>query len=155
MRNTILSLAIVGLVLGGFSTHTPKAQDKINFEKEIWPFVKASCAKCHLPSYKDERGRTKKPKAGLVVTNKEALMEGGEEGEVIVAGEPKKSEFLNRTLLPDGSDDQMPPEGKAEPWTKEQKELFAKWIEQGADFGDWTADKEVEDDPGAAYEKLK
>ncbi len=147
MRNYISTLAIVGLALGGIST--TNAQDKIDFEKQIWPFVKESCVKCHQPPHKDERGRTKKPKAGLIVTNKEALMAGadGDDDEkvpVIVAGDPKKSSFLQRTLLPEGDDDIMPPEDKAEPWTKEQKELFQKWIEEGADFGGWERDAEVD-----------
>jgi hypothetical protein len=126
---------------------TAGAQDaKVDFATQIYPFIKSSCVDCHRPSFKDERGRTKKPKAGLIVTSKEDFLKGAEgdkEGErepVIVAGNAEKSSFLQRTLLPSDSDDVMPPTDKAKPWTQEQKDLFKKWILQGADFGSWTAD---------------
>jgi hypothetical protein len=138
-----LSLTAASLLVAA----TAGAQDaKIDFATQIYPFVKVSCVDCHRPSFKDARGRTKKPKAGLVITTKEDFLKGAEgekEGEhvpVIVAGDPEKSSFLQRTLLPADSDDVMPPTDKAEPWTQEQKELFKKWILQGADFGAWTAD---------------
>jgi hypothetical protein len=126
---------------------TAGAQDaKIDFATQIYPFVKASCVDCHRPSFKDERGRTKKPKAGLIITNKADFLKGAEgekDGEwvpVIVAGDPEKSSFLQRTLLPEDSDDVMPPMDKATPWTQEQKDLFKKWVQQGADFGAWSED---------------
>ncbi|NNE91533.1 MAG: hypothetical protein HKN23_07790 [Verrucomicrobiales bacterium] len=151
MRKNISLLAIVGLALSGFSAN---GQDKIDFEKQIWPFVKESCVGCHGPSYKDERGRTRKPKAALIITNKEAFLKGGENNEeepTLTPGDPKKTAFLQRTHLDPSSDEAMPPEGKAEPWTDEQKALFAKWVEQGADFGSW--EKSELDDPEkyAAY----
>jgi len=121
--------------------------EDIDFAKQIWPMIQNSCAKCHLPEHKDERGRTRRPKGDLVVTSKEALMKGGEGGAVIEAGAPKDSSFLQRTMLDISHDDHMPPEGKADPWTDEQKELFAAWIEAGAEFGDWTADEKYNNPP--------
>lgn len=120
------------------------AQEKVKFSEQIWPFVKASCVECHKPPFTDERGRKRKPKADLVVTNKEGLLKGGADGAVIVAGDPVKSSFLQRTLLPIDHDEHMPPQGKAEPWTDEQKKLFEQWVKEGADFGDWTNDPEVD-----------
>lgn len=138
----IIPLSVFAGLLGAAASG--QAQDKVNFEKDIWPFVKASCVECHKPPFTDERGRKRKPKADLVVTNKEGLMKGGEDGAVIVAGDPVKSAFLQRTLLPIDHEDHMPPEGKADQWTDAQKALFEKWIKEGADFGTWTADPEVD-----------
>ena len=73
-------------------------------------------------------------------------MKGGENGAVVKAGDPEESSFLQRTLLSLDHDDHMPPEGKADQWTDEQKKLFEAWIKAGADFGDWTAD-EVHNNP--------
>ena len=151
IRKTISVLSIAGVAgTRAFLSADSQAQDaeKIDFEKQIWPFVKESCVKCHKPPYEDERGRKRKPKAGLVVTNKEGLLKGGElteeEGiETIVAGKPEESSFLQRTLLPLDHDDHMPPEDKAEQWTDAQKKLFEEWIKQGADFGEWTDDPEA------------
>jgi hypothetical protein len=121
---------------------TAGAQDaKIDFATQIYPFMKGSCSQCHRPSYTDERGRAKRPKADLVITNKADFLKGGESGPVIVAGKPDESPFLNRTLLPIDDDDHQPPMGKAPQWTDAEKALFKKWIEQGADFGAWTEDK--------------
>ena len=36
----------------------------------------------------------------------------------------------------------MPPTGKADPLTADEKALFAKWIDQGADFGGWAGNLE-------------
>ena len=140
MRN-ITKLAIVGLALGGITS--VNAQDQIDFEKEIYPMVKKSCVKCHLPEHEDERGRKRKPKGGHVMTTKVGLMESeGEEGEkFIVPGDSKKSRILQVTLLPIDDEMHFPPEGKADQWTKMQQALFAKWVDAGADFGSWTEDK--------------
>ncbi len=150
MQKIISLFSVVGMALGmtaGSAAAEDKAEgaataEKIDFEKQIWPFVKASCVKCHKPPYIDERGRKRKPKSDMVISNKKDFMKGGEGGVVIVAGKPDDSEFLQRTLLPLSHDDHQPPEGKAPEWTDEQKTLFAKWITEGADFGAWERDPE-------------
>ena len=75
MRTNIFLIALVGLTS---SAITAMGEDKVDFEKEIWPIFKESCVKCHTPEHKDERGRTRRPKSDLVMTNKAALVKGGE-----------------------------------------------------------------------------
>ena len=131
MRKIILLTALCGFSLPVMNTQA----EEIDFEKQIYPLIKASCVKCHKPAHEDERGRTRKPKGGFVLTNK------GEEGEkFIVPGKPDESRMLQVTMLPIDDDMHFPPEGKAPQWTAADKELFAKWITEGADFGDWTED---------------
>ena len=143
MQKTISLFSIVGMALA-MTAGSASAEDKIDFEKQIWPFVKNSCVKCHKPPYTDERGRKRKPKSGMVFTNKKGIMKGGEEGVVIVPGKPEDSPMLQRTLLPLDHDDHQPPEGKADQWTDAQKKLFEAWIKAGADFGKWVSDPEVD-----------
>ena len=136
-----VSLAAFGALIAGAAN----AQDEaIDFGKDIYPMIEESCKKCHRPEYEDERGRLRRPKAGLVVTSKEALMQGAVEDDetrpVIVAGKPDESTFYTRTMLAIEDDEHMPPEDKAPEWTDDQKALFKKWIAAGADFGEWTAD---------------
>ena len=100
MRKIILLTALCGFSLPVMNTQA----EEIDFEKQIYPLIKASCVKCHKPAHEDERGRTRKP------------------------------------MLPIDDDMHFPPEGKAPQWTAADKELFAKWITEGADFGDWTED---------------
>lgn len=134
-------MSVVGLAFG-MTAGTAGAEEKIDFEKQIWPFVKNSCVKCHKPPYKDERGRKRKPKSGMVITNKKDFMKGGEGGVIIVPGKPEESEFLQRTLLPLDHEDHQPPEGKADELTDAEKKLLEIWIKQGADFGTWERDPE-------------
>lgn len=141
MRKSILFAAACGLFFG---TAVSRADDKINFEKQIYPMIKASCNDCHRPVHENpERpGRKVKPKGGHVFTNKADLMAGETEDgkKFIVPGKPLESRMLIVTQLALEDDDHYPPEGKAPQWTDAEKALFAKWIEQGADFGAWTED---------------
>jgi len=144
MRNNILLVAILGLA--SFAV-TAKSEDKVDFEKQIWPIFKKSCVKCHQPEHKDERGRSRRPKAHLVMTNKAGIIKGGEDNDdnpALTPGDPKKSAYLQATLLGLDEDEHMPPEDKAPQLTDEQKKLLEKWIAEGADFGKWERDPEVD-----------
>lgn len=112
---------------------------KVNFEKEIWPLIDKSCVDCHRAPY-EEDGKVKKPKGNLRLDAAWAILQGGEGGQVIVPGDPAKSELLSRTMLPEDDDDFMPPKGTK--WTSAEKDLVAKWITEGADFGGWEGNKE-------------
>lgn len=139
MRKTTLIIALFGLAVPLAST---QAED-IDFGTQIYPFVKSGCVKCHAPAYKDERGRTRKPKADIILATKEGILESvDEEGnKILVPGKPDESRMLEVTLLPIDDDYHFPPEGKAPQWTDAEKELFSKWVAAGADFGDWTEDE--------------
>lgn len=45
--------------------------------------------------------------------------------------------MFERVTLPPDEDDFMPPKGKADPLTPEEVDLLKRWIDEGADFGDW------------------
>jgi hypothetical protein len=115
--------------------------EAVDFEKEILPFFEAKCIECHRAPY-EEDGRTKKPKAGLRMDAAWAINIGSESGAVLVPDKPDDSELYYRVTLPDDDDDFMPPTGKADPLTLVEIALFKKWIEEGADFGDWTGNLE-------------
>ena len=114
---------------------------KIDFEKQIWPILERSCVKCHKAPF-EENGRTIKPKAGLRMDGAWAITMGSENGAVLTPGNAEDSELWWRTDLEEDDDDYMPPTGKADPLTAEEKALFAKWIDQGADFGGWAGNLE-------------
>ena len=110
-------------------------QAEVDFGKEVWPIFKESCVKCHGPNYKDSKGKEKTAKADLRLDSAEAIMKGSKEGKVVVAGEPNESKLYKLTILPEGSDDVMPAQGKL--LTKAQTDTIKTWIEDGAKFGDW------------------
>jgi|TARA_B110000305_G_C19401212_1_gene620259 hypothetical protein len=113
----------------------------VEFEKEILPFLEASCVGCHKAPY-EEKGRTKKPKAGLRMDAAWAILAGSEDGQVLAPGDASKSELYLRVTLPHDDDDFMPPVDKADPLTPEQVALFKTWIDDGADFGTWQGNLE-------------
>lgn len=141
MRKIILVAAVSTLVLPALRV---SGQDKVNFEKQIYPFIKSGCVQCHRPEHEnpDRPGRKIKPKGGFVFTSAETLMAAeGEEGvKFIVPGKPDDSRMLQVVKLPLEDEYHYPPEGKAPQWTEAEKALFAKWITEGADFGGWKED---------------
>ena len=114
---------------------------KINFEKQIFPFLKASCVECHREPYEKD-GKLKKPKAGLRLDGAWAITMGSEDGQVVDPGNADESTLYTNVMLPEDDDDVMPPEGKADPLTNDQKALLKVWIDQGADFGGWAGNLE-------------
>lgn len=133
---------VAGAITLGCMSDLAQGQDgKVDFEKQIWPILERSCVECHQAPY-EENGRTRKPKAGLRMDGAWAIKMGSENGKVLVPGNADDSELWWRTDLPEDDDDFMPPTGKADPLSAEEKALFKKWIDQGADFGEWTGSLE-------------
>ena len=84
-----------------------------------------NCYQCHS---------TAKKKGGLALDHQEGVFSGGEHGEILVKGKAEGSEVIKRLLLPRDHEDAMPPKGKKLP--KEEIELIAFWIDQGAHWAD-------------------
>jgi len=108
------------------------ASATVDYKKDIWPIIEENCLKCHKAPYKDEKGKLKKPKAGLRFDTPELIMKGSEDGKVIIAGKPDESSFYTLIALDPDHDDIMPPKG--DPLTKAQIEMIKNWIISGAKF---------------------
>ena len=89
---------------------------------DIAPILERTCTNCHNPD---------KTKGELLLTTREGLDRGGENGVVVVAGKPDDSPLLQRCLLPLDHDDHMPPDGKKQP-TEAELALLRAWIVAGA-----------------------
>lgn len=94
------------------------------FATKVLPLLTERCGKCHNPD---------KQKGDLVLTTKDGILAGGENGAVLVAGKPDDSTMLTNLLLPLTDDAHMPPEGKPQP-TPEEIALLRAWIAAGAKF---------------------
>lgn len=139
------------LVLSGLFSALQAEDEKVNFEKQVYPFIKNSCVECHRAPY-EKNGRKRKPKADLRFDAAWGIVKGGENGAVVVPGKPDESSILKRTLLDEDHDDFMPPKGDV--LTDDQKALLKKWIEEGANFGEWKGSQEERpDDAKDAFEK--
>ena len=80
-----------------------------------------NCYACHNAT---------KTKGGLRLDKKEFIFKGGEDGPILVAGNPEKSDMIRRVKLPFGHDDAMPTKGKR--LSKEDIAMLEYWIQQGA-----------------------
>lgn len=103
-----------------------RANEKVDFAKEIYPILEKTCVECHGPD---------KSKGKLRLDKKEFAFRT--EDPVIVAGKADDSELYKRIILPADHDDIMP--SKGDPLTKAQTDLIKKWINEGAEWTDVVA----------------
>src|SRR3954471_20747391 len=96
----------------------PAAKTGLTYDKDIKPIFEKSCFKCHGPE---------KQKAKLRVDSLDAVKKGGENGAVFEAGKSDKSRLVHSVARILDEDENMPPEGKGEPLTKEQVGLVRAW----------------------------
>src|SRR5437764_392304 len=92
------------------------------FEKSIRPTLVESCYSCHSAD-------AKKVKGGLLLDTKDGLAKGGDNGAVVVPGDPERSRLVEAVRY--GNPDlQMPPRGKK--LSAKQIEDLAAWVAMGA-----------------------
>src|SRR5688500_10886889 len=94
------------------------------FEKHIRPVLVEKCYKCHSA----EAASDKKLKGDLLLDTRDGLLKGGENGKVVVPGDPDKSSLIIALRFTD-PEFQMPPK---EPLPKEQVAAFEAWVKMGA-----------------------
>lgn len=88
----------------------------------VAPILAVRCSGCH---------GAEKRKAKMRLDTFDGVMRGGEDGAVIVAGDPAKSLMMRRLLLPLDHEDHMPPAKKPQP-TRAELDVLAWWIARGA-----------------------
>ena len=120
-----LFLLFVGAVGVGSVLASTNALEKVNFGREILPLFSDKCFKCHGP---DAGSR----QAGLRLDTPEgAFAERGGRW-AIVPGKPESSLVVQRI---NHADSPMPPTFSGKTLSKEEKELIARWIKEGAAYG--------------------
>jgi len=99
----------------------------VEFNRDIRPILSDRCYYCHGPD-------AKKQEADLRLDTRAGALADG----AIVPGKPNDSELFYRITTHD-EDDAMPPEKAKKPkLTKEEIDLFRRWIEEGAEYqGHW------------------
>lgn len=132
MRLVVITTA----VLAGLGTL--RGQDRpLAFERDVLPTLEARCFSCHQGI--DKRGRTRRPKAGLRLDGRGWIERGSNDGKVLRPGQAEQSLLYTVTVLPEDHEDRMPAKGK--PLTEAETEALRRWIDAGADFGDWVGRK--------------
>jgi hypothetical protein len=92
--------------------------DTFTFELHVAPIIRANCADCH---------NAKVRKGGLDLSSPDGIQQGGDTGEIVVAGRPDESRLF--TLLRDGK---MPPPKIEKRPSAEEVSLVRRWIADGA-----------------------
>src|SRR5687768_15020537 len=113
---TILGLSV--LVTLGFRA---AAADEAFFREKVEPVLKQHCYECHSRE-------AEKIKGGLLLDSKEALLKGGDTGNVLVPGDPDNSKIIIAVRHND-PDLQMPPKTKL---GDEQIAILEQWVKMGA-----------------------
>lgn len=110
-------------------------KEAVVFTDIIYPILDARCVSCHNPE---------KSKGDLMMHSRDALLAGGENGPIFVAGDALASEMMKRIHLPESEEDHMPPKGKSQ-LTDEQIALISWWINTGASFDKTVAEVAVDE----------
>lgn len=134
MTHTAIRFSKVVPTLALVALTSVTAQAKVDFEKEVLPFIQKRCLECHQAP-KEENGKIKKPKAELRLDSPVEIMKGSENGPVIRPKESGKSTLYEVVTLPKDDDMHMPPKG--DPLSAAEIALLKTWIDEGADFGNW------------------
>jgi len=93
--------------------------EPVTFAEHIGPLIQARCSDCH----------TEKTKGDLSLLTREAALEGGKSGAVIIEGKAKKSR-LYKIVTGKIEGKRIPPQGEG--LTKDQTTLIRHWINGGA-----------------------
>jgi hypothetical protein len=99
------------------------AGEKVSFNRDIRPIMSDTCFHCHG----NDAGTRE---AGLRLDLREAALAETEGGVIpIVPGDPDSSGIIQRIF---DAADPMPPESAHKPLSPEQKQLFRRWVAEGA-----------------------
>jgi len=94
------------------------------FESRIRPVLTEQCYKCHSHT-------ADKIKGGLLLDSRDALLNGGSSGPIIVPGKPDDSVLIQALRYTD-ADLRMPPEEHGGKLTDQQIADFTEWVRRGA-----------------------
>jgi len=126
---------ILGVIENTNTLPQLSSPDSVYIYKDmVHPILESKCFACH--NNEVQRG-------GLNMTTVELLQEGGENGPILMTGQPIESELFKRVTLPQKSVKFMPPKG--EPITYDEIKVMEWWIAQGADFTKKVRDVEISD----------
>ncbi len=103
-------------------TAEPTKEQAAFFENKIRPILVENCYKCHSL----EKGKSK---GDLTLDSRAGLLKGGENGPIVVPGDPAKSSLVTAVTYLD-KDLQMPPKG--EKLTDQQIADLTTWVKMGA-----------------------
>jgi len=125
VKQSLLSVAhcsLAGILLAGVCS----ADETPDFNREVRPLLSDRCFSCHGP---DESERA----ADLRLDQADSLIKERDGYQVVVPGNPEKSELILRITATD-DDIRMPPPDHGKTLTKEEIDILRRWIAGGAEI---------------------
>lgn len=128
-----LGLAITAWVCQSVAT---AQDDPVRFSRDILPLLSDRCFHCHGP---DASHREAGLRLDLEAAAK-ALREDGQR--ILVPGSPEESILWQRITAQDEDERMPPPDAHRKPFTDDERDLFRRWILEGAPWGQhWAFEK--------------
>ncbi|MBI5774484.1 MAG: DUF1553 domain-containing protein [Verrucomicrobia bacterium] len=144
----IFKLLAVAVTVPADRSLAAAAKPAVDFQRDIRPVMSDTCFKCHGF---DAKAR----KAGLRLDVREQALKPAKSGAVpIVPGKPEQSEVVRRLFTKD-EDDRMPPRDSHLVVTQQQRELFRRWIAEGALYQEHWSFKPIASQPVPKIRNLK
>jgi hypothetical protein len=109
----VLSFAILRF---GSTIAAPSVKTEVSYAKDVQPILESRCGKCHMGEFVSE---------GLHMDTHESLMQGSDNGPVIIPGDAGESLLIQKLV-----EGKMPKRGPK--LTPVQIQLIADWINAGA-----------------------
>ncbi|MEY3548513.1 MAG: hypothetical protein RLZZ552_880, partial [Verrucomicrobiota bacterium] len=129
------TLACLSLAAG--LTAADATNEPVRFNRDIRPLMSDTCFHCHGFDPKSRKG-------GLRLDLREEALKAGKSGEIaIVPGKPEESEIIKRIFSTDAAE-VMPEKEAHKTLTPAQKELFRRWVAEGAVYEPHWAYKPLE-----------
>ena len=117
MRWMFVGLIATGCLVGTNTARAADAVDDTFFETKVRPLLIAKCLECH---------GSEKPKAGLRLDSRDAVLTGGESGPAAVAGKPDESLLID--VIGYRNTVQMPPKAKL---AEAEIATLTDWVRRG------------------------
>jgi mono/diheme cytochrome c family protein len=108
-------------------TGPARADDKVDFAREVRPLLAARCFACHGPDDNARKGK-------LRLDSRDAALKGGRSGDpAFTPGSPDKSELLAR-VTSDVEQRAMPPSKAGKRLSPKEIDTLRRWVAQGAEY---------------------
>jgi hypothetical protein len=114
--------ALLPLLWNSVTAIAAESGNEAMFHEQVFPLLRGACFECH--SHQSERIR-----GGLVLDSRAGIMAGGENGAVLIPGEPDQSRLI-RVVRHDDPHLRMP--SKRDPLSPAQIAILENWIRLGA-----------------------
>ncbi len=126
----LLARTLIPTVAGALLTPAMLCADAAgdqNFLTKVWPIIDKNCTSCH---------GSEKQKAKLRLDSKAAWLKGGEDGKIVVSGDPDHSDVVLAIKYQAKDEDQNMPPKKKTRLTADQVDIIVQWIKGGMPWPD-------------------